>query len=70
MQAVNASWAKHRLANGVSAKDINVVFTTESKAMVREQKEFAANATIQSKYPLSFNFVTNTKDVTPGTYQS
>ena len=67
MQAVNASWAKHELANGVSSQDISVVFTTESKAMVQEQKDFASNTTLRSRYPLSFNFVTNTKDVTPGT---
>lgn len=66
MQVVNSMWSRHRNTSSTTS-DINVLFTTESKAMVQEQKDFASNAAMQSKYPLTFNFVTNSKDVTPDT---
>jgi hypothetical protein len=67
MQVTNSYWSKHQKDDKVGASEISVLFTTESKAMVQEQLDFASNKTLQEKYPLSFRFVTNTKDVTPDT---
>lgn len=67
MQVTSSLWSKHRETFHVDVTDVNVVFTTESKSMVQEQKDFAANATLRNQYPYAFNFITNTKDVTPDT---
>merc|ERR1711971_1491503 len=54
-------------SNLVSNPNITtVVFTTESKDMVRQQQEFASNATLQAPFlPLQFDFISNTKDMNP-----
>lgn len=67
MQVVNTQWAKHNQKDGTNEQDVSVLFTTESKAMVQEQIEFSQNDDLKMKYPFSFRFVTNTKDVTPDT---
>jgi hypothetical protein len=72
MQVVTSLWKKQTTGSGAAqdeaSSNVNVIFTTESKAMVQEQKDFASNATLRGQHhPFSFNFVTNTKDVTPDT---
>ena len=49
------------------ADDPTVIFTSEAKDVLAEQKAFALNDTRQANYPHRFRFVTNTKDVLPGT---
>jgi hypothetical protein len=68
MQVVNTTWAKHLQATAATARaaaDPVVLFTTESKKMVQEQKEFVSNPAQSGKYAFDFNFVTNTRDVHP-----
>jgi len=65
MQVTSTEWAKHQNATGTKDDPI-VVFTTESKNVVKEQKTFVSeNGGLN--YPFKFNFVTNTQDVTPDT---
>jgi len=50
-----------------STFDPTIVFTTESKAMVREQEEFVANETAKLNVPFQFRLAANTHDVHPDT---
>jgi hypothetical protein len=63
MQVASDMWQKHAKKSGIEV-DPTVVFTTEATSMVEEQKAFVAQNETQ-RYPFNFNFVTNTKDVTP-----
>ena len=47
--------------------DPTLIFSTESKAMVREQQGFSTNATAQSTLRYKFRIVANKHDVTPDT---
>jgi hypothetical protein len=64
MEAVGQLWTKHQ---NVTNSDANptVIFTSESKAVVQEQVEFASNLTIQQTLPHKFGFVTNSEDRHP-----
>jgi hypothetical protein len=57
-------WQQHLNATGSAAFDPTIVFTTESKELVKAQETFVAENN-QQKLPFNFNFVTNTKDVHP-----
>jgi hypothetical protein len=63
MQVASDMWQKHANKSGLTV-DPTVVFTTEATSMVEEQKAFVAQNDTQ-RYPFNFEFVTNTKDVTP-----
>jgi hypothetical protein len=63
MQVASDMWQKHAKKSGLQI-DPTVVFTTEATSMVEEQKAFVAQNQTQ-RYPFNFEFVTNTKDVTP-----
>jgi len=77
MQIASFAWQQHqiKIKNTTTALNSNlvsnpnnttVVFTTESKDMVRQQQEFASNATLQAPFlPLQFDFISNTKDMNP-----
>jgi hypothetical protein len=66
MQVTSALWQKHTEQDTGSSNRIDptVVFTTEATSMVKEQQAFVAQNG-ESKFPFKFDFVTNTKDVTP-----
>lgn len=68
MQVTSSLWQKHlNFTTGGTNTNKNyptVVFTTESTSMVKEQEAFVSNRS-RTKFPFEFNFVTNTKDVTP-----
>jgi hypothetical protein len=66
MQVTSALWKNH-IENGssqLSKVDPTVVFTTESTSVVKEQQAFVAENG-EAKFPFNFEFITNTKDVTP-----
>ena len=66
MQVTSALWQNH-VENGsseLSKIDPTVVFTTESTSVVKEQQTFVAENG-EAKFPFKFEFITNTKDVTP-----
>jgi hypothetical protein len=65
MQVASIEWAKHQNATGAKA-DPTVVFTTESKDMVKEQQAFVTENG-ELNHPFKFDFVTNTQDVIPDT---
>ena len=65
MQVTSIEWAKHQNTTGATV-DPTVVFTTESKNVVKEQRAFVADNGGLS-HPFKFDFVTNTQDVTPDT---
>jgi len=58
-------WPRVMEKDHIDGNDVTVVFTTESKSVVKEQEDFAANQTLQQSYDLNFNFVTNSKDINP-----
>lgn len=66
MQVTSALWQNH-IENGekkLSTVDPTVVFTTESTSVVKEQQSFVADNG-EANFPFKFEFITNTKDVTP-----
>ena len=66
MQVTSTLWQNH-IDNGnkkLLAIDPTVVFTTESTSVVKEQQAFITERGTE-KFPFKFDFVTNTKDVTP-----
>lgn len=63
MQVASDMWQRHSNLTSTVAHP-TVVFTTESKNMVKEQQAFVAENGEQ-KYPFNFDFVTNTQDATP-----
>ena len=66
MQVTSSLWRNH-IENGngkLVAVDPTVVFTTESTSVVKEQQTFVAENG-EAKFPYKFEFITNTKDVTP-----
>jgi hypothetical protein len=69
MQVTSDIWSKHLNATGQTGKDLKpaIIFTTESNSVAEQQIDFAGSEERQSKYPHRFQFITNTKDVTPGT---
>jgi hypothetical protein len=65
MQVTSSMWQKHiDQGNKRKSLDPTVVFTTESTSMVKEQQAFISQKG-ETKFPFKFDFVTNTKDVTP-----
>jgi hypothetical protein len=67
MRGTTQLWQEHQNRTGIDRPNPAVVFTSEAKGMVREQREFATNATLQQDFPLRFQFLTNNFDVTPDT---
>jgi hypothetical protein len=67
MQGTTQLWQEHQNTTGMNRPNPAVVFTSEAKGMVQEQKEFATNATLQQDFPFRFQFFTNNFDVTPDT---
>ena len=63
MQVASDMWQQHQNLTGTAVHP-TVVFTTESKNMVKEQQTFVAE-NIEQKFPFNFTFVTNTQDATP-----
>lgn len=63
MQVTSDVWHRHMQATGRTV-DPTVVFTTEATNMVKEQLAFVAENS-ERKYPFKFDFVTNTRDITP-----
>ena len=66
MEVTSALWQSHINGgnNKLRAVDPTVVFTTESTSVVKEQQAFVTDKG-DAKFPFKFDFVTNTKDVTP-----
>ena len=66
MEVTSAFWKNHIDGGNIKlpAVDPTVVFTTESTNVVKEQQAFVSEKGY-AKFPFKFDFVTNTKDVTP-----
>jgi hypothetical protein len=64
MQVTSAMWQRH-IDMGHQRVNPTVVFTTEATSMVQEQQAFVKEHESDSTYPFRFDFVTNSKDVTP-----
>ena len=64
MQVTSAMWQKHIDQGNQQRVDPTVVFTTEATSMVKEQQAFVSEGGEQ-RHPFHFEFVTNSKDVTP-----
>ena len=70
MEAGSEVWTRHLNTTSISMPrmmDATVVFTTESKAIRQEQREFVSNASAAESFPFQFRFVANKHDVTPDT---
>ena len=75
MQVTTSMWAKHlnylnataKHDDQLLSKSPSIIFTTEAKNVLEEQQRFSANETRQAVYPYRYRFVTNTKDIMPGT---
>lgn len=66
MKVTSALWQNH-IDDGnekLLSVDPTVMFTTESTSVVKEQQAFVSENG-EAKFPFKFDFVTNTKDVTP-----
>ena len=70
MEATAELWSKH-LNHSASKSNLmlkpSVMFTTESKAMQKDHQNFMNSTERQAQFPYQFEFITNTKDVTPDT---
>ncbi|GAX09767.1 hypothetical protein FisN_11Lh259 [Fistulifera solaris] len=64
MQVVDDLWQANKHESDV---DPTIVFTTESKSVLADQLAYVNNTDRRTKFRHTFNFVTNTKDVTPDT---
>jgi hypothetical protein len=67
MEGTTQLWQEHQNATGINRPNPAVVFTSEATGMVREQREFETNATMQQDFPFRFQFLTNNFDITPDT---
>ncbi len=65
MAAASHLWSTHLEANNSTLTKPSVVFTSDSKAMAKEQVDFSSNSTIQRTLPHQFEFVTNLRDRHP-----
>ena len=65
MEVTSTLWKNHIHSDDkLTSVDPTVVFTTESTNVVKEQQAFVAENGA-ARFPFKFNFVTNSKDVTP-----
>jgi hypothetical protein len=52
-------------ATGTDGTNPTVVFTSEAKNMIQDQRDFETNTTLNKDFPFSFQFLTNHKEMTP-----